>query len=109
MIKIKKIACVSLLWTTFVLGAVVNPSQSTMAILLDASGMCNDSSSDTWKNMAMGDLKGANTLTKFTYDAYNKIKKMEVSVDVNGTESVVTTEILRMQKSDNVPDTMFEF
>ena len=52
---------------------------------------------------------GANTLTKFSYDANNNMKKMEVSVIVNGTESVVTTEILRMQKSDNVPDTMFEF
>ena len=51
----------------------------------------------------------ANTLTTFTYDANNKVKKMMVSVMVNGIESVVTTEILRMQKSDKVSDRLFEF
>lgn len=51
----------------------------------------------------------ANTLTTFSYDANNKMKKMEVSVVVNGHESVVTTDILRMQKSDKVPDTLFDF
>ena len=51
----------------------------------------------------------ANTLTTFSYDANNKIKKMEVSVIVNGQESVVTTEFLRMQKSDKVPNKLFEF
>lgn len=55
-------------------------------------------------------VKGrANTLTTFTYDANNKMKRMEVSVIVNGHESTVTTEFLRMQKSDKVPDTLFEF
>jgi hypothetical protein len=51
----------------------------------------------------------ANMLTIFAYDASNKIKKMEVSVIINGQESVVATEILRMQKSDKVPDMLFEF
>lgn len=51
----------------------------------------------------------ANTLTTFSYDANNKMKKMVVSVNVNGHESVVSTEILRMQKSDKVPDTLFDF
>ncbi len=50
-----------------------------------------------------------NTQTTFTYDASNRLKKMAVSVMVNGTESVVTTEILRMQKSDKIPDSLFEF
>lgn len=50
----------------------------------------------------------ANTQTTFTYDASNKLKKMAVSVMVNGTESVITTEILRMQKSDKIPDSLFE-
>ena len=55
-------------------------------------------------------VKGrANTLTTFAYDANNKMKKMEVSVIVNGHESVVTTEFLRMQKSDKVPEALFEF
>lgn len=51
----------------------------------------------------------ANALTTFSYDANNKMKKMVVSVIVNGHESVVSTEILRMQKSDKVPDTLFDF
>lgn len=51
----------------------------------------------------------ANTLTTFSYDANNKMKKMEVSVIVNGRESIVTTEILRMQKSDKVSDALFDF
>lgn len=50
----------------------------------------------------------ANTQTTFTYDASDKLKKMAVSVMVNGTESVVTTEILRLQKSDKIPDSLFE-
>lgn len=50
----------------------------------------------------------ANTQTTFTYDASDKLKKMTVSVMVNGTESVITTEILRMQKSDKVPDSLFD-
>lgn len=50
-----------------------------------------------------------NTLTTFTYDVNNKMKKMEVSVIVNGKESVVSTEILRMQKADKVSDSLFEF
>ena len=55
-------------------------------------------------------VKGrANTLTTFSYDANNKMKKMEASVVVNGTESIVTTEILRMQKSDKVSDALFDF
>ncbi len=55
-------------------------------------------------------VKGrANTLTTFTYDANNKMKRIEVSVIVNGHESTVTTEFLRMQKSNKVPDTLFEF
>ncbi len=49
-----------------------------------------------------------NMQTTFTYDASNRLKKMAVSVMVNGTESVVTTEILRMRKSDKVPDSLFE-
>lgn len=51
----------------------------------------------------------ADVLTTFTYDANNNMKKMVVSVLVKGVESIVTTEILRMQKSDKVPDRMFEF
>ena len=51
----------------------------------------------------------ADVLTTFTYDANNNMKKMTVSVMVNGIESVVTTEILRMQKSDKVSDRLFEF
>lgn len=55
-------------------------------------------------------VKGkADVLTTFTYDANNNMKKMVVSVIINGVESTVTTEILRMQKSDKVPDRMFEF
>ena len=51
----------------------------------------------------------ANTLTMFTYDANNKMKKMVVSVIVNGVESIVTTEFLRMRKSDKISDSLFEF
>ena len=36
-------------------------------------------------------------------------KKMVVSVMVNGVESVVTSEFLRLQKSDKVPDSLFDF
>ena len=52
---------------------------------------------------------GKNTLTTFTYDANNHLKKMVVSIMVNGVESVVATEFLRLQKSDKVTDSLFEF
>lgn len=51
----------------------------------------------------------ANSLTTFTYDAAGKLKKLEVSVSAGGVESLVTTEILRMQKSDKIPDSLFDF
>ena len=34
---------------------------------------------------------------------------MIVSVDVNGTETVVTTEIFKMRNSKNFPDRLFDF
>lgn len=50
-----------------------------------------------------------NTLTTFTYDAMNELKKMEVSVIVSGIETKVTTEILALRSSKNFPDKLFEF
>ncbi|WP_288800880.1 hypothetical protein [uncultured Fibrobacter sp.] len=55
------------------------------------------------------DKDGANSWTTFSYDVNNRIQKMETSVVVNGQESVVTTEILRMQKSDKIPNSLFDF
>lgn len=51
----------------------------------------------------------ANVLTTFEYDVNNNLKKMIVSVDVNGTETVVTTEIFKMRNSRNFPDRLFDF
>lgn len=50
-----------------------------------------------------------NTLTTFTYDAMNELKKMEVSVIVSGIETKVTTEILALRSSAKFPDKLFEF
>jgi outer membrane lipoprotein-sorting protein len=50
-----------------------------------------------------------NTLTTFTYDAMNELKKMEVSVIVSGVETKVTTEILALRSSKNFPDKLLEF
>ena len=55
------------------------------------------------------DKDGANSWTTFSYDVNNRIQKMETSVVVNGQESVVTTEILRMQKCDKIPNSLCEF
>lgn len=51
--QMKKIFSLSLFLVAFAFGAVVNPSQSSMVILLDDSGLC-DSSSGIWKNMQIG-------------------------------------------------------
>lgn len=51
----------------------------------------------------------ANVLTTFEYDVNNNLKKMIVSVDVNGTETIVTTEIFKMRNSRNFPDRLFDF
>ncbi len=50
-----------------------------------------------------------NTLTTFTYDAMDNLKKMEVSVIVSGIETKVTTEILALRSSAKFPDKLFEF
>ena len=50
-----------------------------------------------------------NTLTTFTYDASDNLKKMEVSVIVSGVETKVTTEILALRSSAKFPDKLFEF
>lgn len=46
--QMKKIVSLSLFLVAFTFGAVVNPSQSSMVIFLDDSGLC-DSSSGIWK------------------------------------------------------------
>ena len=51
----------------------------------------------------------ADVLTTFEYDVNNNLKKMVVSVDVNGIETVVTTEIFKMRNSKNFPDRLFDF
>ena len=51
--QMKKTVSLFLFMAAFAFGAVVNPSQSSMVILLDDSGLC-DSSSGTWKNMQVG-------------------------------------------------------
>jgi hypothetical protein len=50
-----------------------------------------------------------NTLTTFTYDASDNLKKMEVSVIVSGIETKVTTEILALRSSAKFPDKLFDF
>lgn len=52
---------------------------------------------------------GKSTLTTFTYDAMNNLKKMEVSVLVSGIETKITTEILALRSSAKFPDKLFEF
>ena len=51
--QMKKTVSLFLFMAAFAFGAVVNPSQSSMVILLDDSGLC-DSSSGIWKNMQIG-------------------------------------------------------
>ena len=51
--QMKKTVSLFLFMAAFAFGAVVNPSQSSMVILLDDSGLC-DSSSGTWKNIQVG-------------------------------------------------------
>lgn len=45
-----------LLFTAFAFGAVVAPSQSSLAILLDASGLCKNASFDSWEKLRLGDF-----------------------------------------------------
>lgn len=49
--QMKKIVSLFLFFAAFTFGAVVNPSQSSIAILLDASDLCIDKASASWKNM----------------------------------------------------------
>ena len=49
----KKLLPSLLLLVAFSYSAVVGPSKSTMAILLDASGLCKDASSASWKNLQL--------------------------------------------------------
>ncbi|OWV24883.1 hypothetical protein B7988_13500 [Fibrobacter sp. UWB1] len=50
--------------------AVVSPSQSTLAILLDASGLCNDSSVNSWKKMGVDDFLKAHAFYGNVHSIY---------------------------------------
>lgn len=72
----KKIVYVLLALAACSFSAVVGPSQSSLAILLDASGLCKEESPDSWNKMQMdGFLKeygfygNANSVHCHSYDA----------------------------------------
>ena len=76
MCETKKIVYILLALAVCSFSAVVSPSQSSLAILLDASGLCKEESPDSWNKMQMdrflkeyGFYGNANSVHCHSYDA----------------------------------------
>lgn len=86
----------------------VHVSGNLYSIVGDKGTLYYDSAKKRIEKIESNDAE-KNTLTTFTYDAANNLKKMEVSVIVSGVETKVTTEILALRSSAKFPDKLFEF
>ena len=86
----------------------VHVSGDLYSIVGDKGTLYYDSAKKRIEKIESNDAE-RNTLTTFTYDAMNELKKMEVSVIVSGIETKVTTEILALRSSAKFPDKLFEF
>lgn len=86
----------------------VHVSENLYSIAGDQGTLYYDSAKKRIEKIESNDAE-KNTLTTFTYDAMNELKKMEVSVIVSGVETKVTTEILALRSSNIFPDKLFEF
>jgi len=86
----------------------VHVSDNLYSIVGDKGTLYYDSAKKRIEKIESNDAE-KNTLTTFTYDASDNLKKMEVSVIVSGIETKVTTEILALRSSAKFPDKLFEF
>ena len=86
----------------------VHVSGNLYSIAGDKGTLYYDSAKKRIEKIESNDAE-KNTLTTFTYDASDNLKKMEVSVIVSGIETNVTTEILALRSSAKFPDKLFEF
>ena len=86
----------------------VHVSGNLYSIAGDMETLYYDSAKKRIEKIESNDAE-KNTLTTFTYDASDNLKKMEVSVIVSGIETNVTTEILALRSSAKFPDKLFEF
>ena len=86
----------------------VHVSGNLYSIAGDKGTLYYDSAKKRIEKIESNDAE-KNTLTTFTYDASDNLKKMEVSVIISGIETKVTTEILALRSSAKFPDKLFEF
>ena len=86
----------------------VHVSGNLYSIAGDKGTLYYDSAKKRIEKIESNDAEN-NTLTTFTYDASDNLKKMEVSVIVSGIETKVTTEILALRSSAKFPDKLFDF
>ena len=86
----------------------VHVSDNLYSIAGDKGTLYYDSAKKRIEKIESNDAE-KNSLTTFTYDASDNLKKMEVSVIVSGIETKVTTEILALRSSAKFPDKLFEF
>jgi outer membrane lipoprotein-sorting protein len=86
----------------------VHVSGNLYSIAGDKGTLYYDSAKKRIEKIESNDAE-KNTLTTFTYDASDNLKKMEVSVIVSGIETKVTTEILALRSSAKFPDKLFDF
>ena len=100
----KKIVSLFLFFAAFTFGAVVNPSQSSIAILLDASDLCIDKASASWKNMRVKEfLKDyafygkSNSIYCYSYDKSMTPPEAANSL-FKGSESVFQKALTEWEK-----------
>ena len=97
--EMKKIVYILLVLAACSFSAVVSPSQSSLAILLDASGLCKEESPDSWNKMQMdrflkeyGFYGNANSVHCHSYDA--SMSPTEAAVSLFKSDSSVFNKAL---------------
>lgn len=107
----KTLFCLFVL-VVFSFGTVVNPSQSTIAILLDASGLCDVNSSVSWENLQVNKFlkeqsfyKDSNSVYCYSYDA--SIAPFEAIDSLfKGANSVFNKAIQKWSKNKTSKDSL---
>jgi hypothetical protein len=99
-------------FVVFSFGTVVNPSQSTMAILLDVSGLCDTNSLVSWENLQVSDFlknqsfyKDSNSVYCYSYEP--SLVPFEAATSLfKGSHSIFDKAIQKWSKNKTSKDSL---
>jgi len=99
-------------FVVFSFGTVVNPSQSTMAILLDVSGLCDTNSLVSWENLQVSDFlknqsfyRDSNSVYCYSYEP--SLVPFEAATSLfKGSHSIFDEAIQKWSKNKTSKDSL---